>query len=217
MHRMISVVILGAVLAFSTTAPVAADDGCARALVATAGTPGQAFVVAHCSSPATAPETPASPATDAQAGVRGCAMGVTATIGTPGEAFVRAACQRLADQVGVPVPASESLPSDDHGCAIAELMTRDTPGHAWVVANCVQSGTGAATGAQSVAAGCDLAIQAVLGTTAEPFVRAGCAQAIAAAGSGSVTSDSAAPAVDEPMRGADSDRGTDSDSSQDGS
>jgi hypothetical protein len=40
------------------------------------------------------------------------------------------------------------------------------------VANCGQTG-------QSATAGCDLAIQAVTGTTAEPFVRSGCAQAMA--------------------------------------
>jgi hypothetical protein len=57
-------------------------------------------------------------------------------------------------------------------------MTRGTQGHAWVVASCVQVDS-PTTGTRSAAAGCALAIEAVVGSVAEPYVRAGCAQAVA--------------------------------------
>jgi hypothetical protein len=201
MRRFLSALILGALLAISMGTPAAADDGCARALAATAGTPGHAFVSVHCSSQTTTPETPAaSPAASAQASVQGCAIGLAAATGTQGEPFVRAACNRLAEQAGGANVPTVTLPTGDNGCATAELMTRGTPGHDWVVATCTQSGDGAAVGERSAAAGCDLAIQAVVGTTAEPFVRAGCAQAVA--GSGADTP----PATEVPQ--ADSDQDT---------
>jgi hypothetical protein len=185
-RRFLSVMSLGAVLAISMGTPVSADDGCARALAATAGTPGHAFVGAHCSSQTTTETPAASRAAGAQTSMQGCAMGLAAATGTPGEPFVRAACNRLAEQVGVPDLPPVTLPSSDNGCATAELMTRGTAGHDWVVVTCVQTSDGAAVGERSAAAGCDLAIQAVVGTTAEPFVRAGCAQAAAANGSASL-------------------------------
>ena len=151
--RKLSFVFCGlAMLAVSTALPAGADDGCGRALAATVGTLGHAFVAAHCSSQPTPPETPAaSPATSAQAGVQGCAIGLAAATGTPGEPFVRAACNRLAEQIGVPAPAPVSPPSSNNGCAIAELMTRGTNGHVWVVANCVQTVDGGALVAPEVA------------------------------------------------------------------
>jgi uncharacterized protein YceK len=197
-------------LLLATPASVSADDGCARALAATAGTPGQAFVQAHCAQSTTRSETPAttSPAAGAQAAVQGCAKGLAAAAGTPGAPFVQAACDRLAEQVGVPVPVAPSPPATDNGCAIAEQMTRDTPGHAWVVVECGRTDGGATAGAEDVSAGCDLAIQAVLNTVAEPFVRAGCAQAVAGAAAGAAGNDESADtsqAPDSPEDGGDGD------------
>src|SRR5438105_3657983 len=124
------------VLLLATAGQAAADDGCGRALVATAGTPGHAFVAAHCMSQGTTSSPANRAAAGAQAGVEGCAAGLAAATGTPGEPYVRAACNRLADQVGVPKPAPVSQPNSDNGCAIADLMTRGAPGHPFVLANC---------------------------------------------------------------------------------
>src|SRR5439155_5009857 len=148
-------------LVLSMAAPVSADDGCGRALAATAGTPGHVFVAAHCATQSTAPViTPVTPVAGAAAAGQGCALGLAAATGTPGEPFVRAACNQLASQLEMPALAPVPLPTADNGCAIAELMTRGTPGHPWVETNCGQSAvdTGTAATAQSLAAGCELAI-----------------------------------------------------------
>jgi hypothetical protein len=140
MRRVLSFLSLAAILAVSTTAPVGADDGCARALVATAGTQGHEFVQAHCSSSSPAPESPGSnPTTGAQAALAGCARGLAAAAGTPGEPFVRAACNQLSSQLGEPLPAPLNPANLDNGCVTAELMTRGTQGHAWVMTTCVQT------------------------------------------------------------------------------
>jgi hypothetical protein len=97
--------------------------------------------------------------------------------------------------------ASANGDANVNGCAIAHVMTAGTDGQQWVDAFC--PGATAETPAPpsgvavaAVTAGCDQAIQAVLDTTAEPLVRAGCAQAIANADSASsqVASDDAARA-----------------------
>ena len=171
--RALAVVSGLAVAMFWTAVPAFADDGCTRALKATANTPGHAFVALHCTSQgATAPSTTPSAGTqtatpNAQTGVQGCALGLASSAGTPGEPFVRAACNKLASELGLPAPAEE--------------------------------GPGAAvSGAQAVTAGCDVAIQATTGTTAEPFVRAGCAEAVANATAASPsTEETSATSEDE--------------------
>jgi hypothetical protein len=171
--RALAVVSGLAVAMLWTAAPAFADDGCTRALKATANTPGHAFVALHCTSQgATAPSTTPSAGTETatpttQTGVQGCALGLASAAGTPGEPFVRAACNKLASELGLPPPAAE--------------------------------GPGAAvSGAQAVTAGCDVAIQATSGTTAEPFVRAGCAEAVANATAASPsTEETSATSEDE--------------------
>jgi hypothetical protein len=179
--RSISVAcLLGVLLGLVAVAPAAAqDDGCGRALAATQGTPGHAWVALHCGQAGSG----AGAASGAAAATQGCAQGIAATQGTAAEPYVRAGCARAA------AAQNGQGPSDQgpiNGCAIAHNETADTPGQAYVDAFCpgATGGTAAspaAVGAQNAAAGCALAIQAVIDTPGEPFVRAGCARAVAQA------------------------------------
>jgi hypothetical protein len=65
----------------------AAAQGCARAIAATAGTPGQAFVKANCGQ--------STGGQGSAAAAQGCAQAIAATTGTMGEPYVRAACAQV--------------------------------------------------------------------------------------------------------------------------
>src|SRR5437899_41464 len=98
MQRLLSVFSVATLLVLGTAGPASADDGCARALAATAGTPGQAFVAAHCVSQSTTPTTPAvRPAAGAVAAENGCAIAELMTRGTNGHPWVVANCGQSLD------------------------------------------------------------------------------------------------------------------------